>query len=212
MQKDAATETAPSPTPTPADEAARSPADTGPIDVDFVEDAPKEPRRPRVARVADVTKLEATADDVFGGAVNETTNARAARGAPQGNDATPKRGRKKKTEAPPAEPTSEHLATALGLVATADAFFVAHVRERYSEVLTPENLESLARKVATAPEQQRALAEPLARGLAEEGIELPWWAQLGMAAAGVYLPKMAMLSQLDKQAAEAKKQRESEGA
>jgi len=197
-------DSSPTPTPTP-DEAARSPTDTGPIDAEVVEETSKA-RPPRVARVADVKRLESTADDVFGGAVTDTVNARAAR--PPGDDGapTPKRGRsKKKAEAPPSEPSDKHVETARGLLLMADSFFVAHVRSRYADALEPENVEQLARKCAATPEQVNALAEPLARGLAEENVELPWWAQLGLAASGVYLPKLMMLSALDEQVAAKKK-------
>jgi len=190
------------PTSTPAETAARSPEDTGPIDAEVVEEAPKA-KATRVARVADVKRLESTADDVFGASVTDTVNVRTSR--PAGEEGAPKRGRKKKVEAPPVEPSDKHVETARGLLMMVDSFFVAHVRTRFAESLEPENVEQLARRCSATPEQIDALAEPLARGLAEEGVELPWWAQLGLAASGVYLPKLMMLHALDEQVAAAKK-------
>lgn len=191
-------------TPTPtAEERARSPEDSGPIDAEVVEETPA-PKKPRVARVADVKKLDASADDVFGAPVTDTHNARS-RGPGTSDDAPPKRSRRKKAAPEPApEPTDKHIETARGVVMLADSFFIAHVRQRYADSMTPESVEQLASRLAMKPEQVDALSEPLARGLAEEGVELPWWAQLGMAAAGVYLPKLMLLTKLDEQAAAAK--------
>lgn len=186
---------------TEADEAARNPKDTGPIDAEFSEASPAPKPPPRVARVADVKPLDA--GGVFGGPVNDTHNARAARGAQSDDAPKGKRGRKAKAPQEPAqEPTEKHLDTARGLVITADAFFRQHVRSRFEEALTEESLAQLDAKVKLQEGQIDALADPLARGLAEEGVELPWWAQLGLAGFGMYAGKLAMLSSLEKKVKE----------
>jgi hypothetical protein len=165
-------------------------------DADFVETEPTEKPKPRVARVTDVSRLESA--DPFGGPVNETANARA-RGEPKADAPKGKRGRKPK--AAPAEPVdpSTHLDAAKGIIAVADSVFRASVRGRYADDLTEENLSALDKRLALTPAEMDALAGPLAQGLAENGVELPWWAQLAMAGVGLYGPKLGMLASLDKQ-------------
>jgi hypothetical protein len=183
------------------DERARSPVDTGPIDAEVTEEA-KAPRAPRVARVADVKPLDV--DSVFGGAVQDTPNAKAARAASANEAPKAKRGRKPKAPEPEKSP-EEFEAMARGLLTMADGFFRSHVRGRYEEHFAPEFMAQLDAKMKLQEPQIDAMAEPLARGLQENGVDLPWWAQFALAGFGVYAGKLGTLATLDKKVEEHQK-------
>lgn len=178
------------------EEKARDPKDTSVIDAEVTEEA-KAPRPPRVARVADVKKLNA--EDVFGGSVNETSNARAPRGDANGAVPGPKKGRKAKgAQQPTQEVTDKHYETAVGMLVMVDMFTRGWAATRYEDVLEPTSLKDLDQRLKLTEAQIDGMSEPLARGLAENGVELPWWAQLGLAGAGVYANKLGTLAQLEK--------------
>lgn len=181
---------------------ARDPKDTGVIDAEFSEEPKQEaPKGPRVARVADVTPLRA--DEVFGGNVKDTANASAPRGARSAPGEAPKRGRKPKAAPEPAQTvTDKHLDTAKGMLQTFDMLFRMQVRSNFEDFLTAENLAALDQKVKLQEEQVEGMAAPLAVGLAENGVELPWWAQFGLAGLGAYGGKLVMLQKLKKRCEE----------
>lgn len=185
------------------DERARDPNDKTPIDAEVSEEVPR--KRKRVARVADVTKLEDAAGDVFGAPVNDTHNARRTEAPPPQEDA-PKRGRKKKAPEPEAVPTQKHAETAEGMVLLADAVFVGIARNQLGSVLEASNLEMLVKEhLILKPEQVKAMSQPIARGLAEENVDLPWYWQLALAGGAIYAPRVGMVMSILKQAEEAKK-------
>lgn len=166
------------------------------IEGEFKEVKEGDPKPPRVARPADVKPLSSTAGDVFGGDVNDTSNAKrarpdAAQGAPKGKP----RG-KAKAAPEPVDP-EKYLSTARGFLMTGDVLFRGYIKSRYADVLEEESLRKLDAQMALGEANIDAMAEPLAEGLAEEGVELPWWAKLAMAGAAVYAPKLAALSKLE---------------
>lgn len=178
------------------EERARDPKDTGPIDAEVTEET-KTPRPPRVARVADVKPLNAS--EVFGGPVNETSNARAPRGEANGAQSGPKKGRKGKVAQGGApEVTDKHQETAVGMLVMLDMLTRQWAASHYEDVLEPASLKDLDQRLKLTDAQIDGMSEPLARGLAENGVELPWWAQLGLAGAGVYASKLGTLTQLEK--------------
>ncbi len=178
------------------DAKARDPKDTGPIDAEVVSETPNPPRS-KVARPADVKPLSSVAGDVFGAEVNDTANVKRERPAAQSTDPKAKGSKKKKPVAEPAD-ASEHEETATGFVMTADAMFRAYAARRYAPVLDDASLKSLDAQLSLTEAQQAALAKPLAKGLAESGAEVPWWASLALAGGAMYLPKLAALAALDK--------------
>lgn len=179
------------------DAKARDPKDTGPIDAEVISETPNPPRA-KVARPADVKPLSSVAGDVFGAEVNDTANVKRERPAQAAGAADQKgKGKKKKPVAEPVD-ESEHEETAAGFVLTADAMFRAYAARRYAPVLEPASLKQLDEQLALTEAQQRALAKPLAKGLAESGAEVPWWASLALAGGAMYLPKLAALAALDK--------------
>lgn len=191
------------PTNTTDEVRARDPKDTGPIDAEVISETKRPAAAPRVARVADVRKLDA--DDVFGGAVSDTENVKRARGeAPPPTGKNAKKG-KKKVDAPPAEPpTEKRLEEARGLLMMADMIFVGWARSTLSDDLEAASLDELAKRMSARPEQLDAMAPPLAEGLAEEGVELPWYMRLALAGGAVYGPKVLLIMQVKQQAEKAK--------
>lgn len=185
-------------TQTKANEAkARDPKDTGPIDAEVVSETPNPPRA-KVARPADVRPLSSVSGDVFGAEVNDTANVKRER--PAATPGAEAKGKGKGKKKPVAEPVdaNEHEETAAGFVMTADAMFRAYAARRYAPVLEPSSLKQLDEQLALTEAQQAALAKPLAKGLAESGAEVPWWASLALAGGAMYLPKLAALAALDK--------------
>ena len=184
------------------DERARDPKDTGPIDAEVVSET-KKPAAPRVARVADVRKLDAA--DVFGGDVSDTENVKRARGeAPPPTGKNAKKGKKKADAPPPEPPTEKRLEEARGLLMMADMIFVGWARSTLADDLEAASLDELAKRMSARPEQLDAMAPPLAEGLAEEGVELPWYMRLALAGGAVYGPKVLMIMQVKQQAEKAK--------
>lgn len=187
-----------SPTQTTSNDArARDPKDTGEIDAEVIEETPAAKPPPRVARPADVRPLSSVGGDVFGGDVSDTSNAKRERTPPSGEPAPKKKRGKGKAQAEPVD-VDAHRETAKGFVVTADALFRGWAKSRYSAVLDENSLRQLDAQLALTEPQADALADPLARGLAESGVEIPWWGQLALAAGAMYVPKLGALAQLDR--------------
>lgn len=184
------------------DERARDPKDTGPIDAEVTEgpkkpNAPKAP--PRVAKVGDVKPLNA--GEVFGGPVNEASNARAPRGEANGTPPGAKKGGKgKRAQAAAQEPITaeEYLETAVGMFVTVDMLTRGFVANRYSDILEPQSLAQLDERIKLKPHQVEGMSKHLAKGLEESGTKMPWYVALGFAASAVYVPMVGTLGGLEK--------------
>lgn len=163
---------------------------------------------PKVATGADAATFDAGA--LFGGEVNQTHNEARAKGAapaPEAaGDAPPKRKRRGKNAEPePVDPVAfaKSEETAAGLILTVDALMQQVARSRYAEVLTAENLDQLVAQHIAIPEaSRRSLSSPLAQGIRENGLEIPWWGQFMLAGIGIMAPRIAVMAQLDKQVEE----------
>lgn len=178
------------------DAKARNPKNTEILDAEVLSETPNPPRS-KVARPADVRPLSAVSGDVFGAEVSDTANVKRERPAAAAAQAT-ERPKKKKKSADESADASEYESTATGFVLAADAMFRAYAARRYAPVLEAASLKELDEQLALTPAQQSALAQPLAKGLAESGAEVPWWASLALAGGAMYLPKFAALAALDK--------------
>ena len=175
---------------------------------------PVEPAEPPKVEPPPVEKKVADVSSIFGDEVAESPHVTAARpeATPTVDDAPPppkRRGRKKKDAAPEVvEVTDRHRAEALGIVNTMDAFLRMHARGKYEAILEEETLAQLDRKLALSDAEKAALADPLAQGFAEEGVEVPWWAGLALAGIGLMGPRMGMLARLDRRKVEWEKSQE----
>lgn len=173
---------------------------TQPVDVEPVAEPKKAPE------VVDVAQI-------FGGEVADTANAKAApRERPDDApaDSTPapapkKRGRPRKNpEATPA-PASPKTATvtvdvsgrldeARELIAMGDGLLNLYASSQLKKRL--DNWAEMEAMLATTPAERDRLALPLARGLAEHGAQIPWYAMLGIAAAALYGPRVALVARV----------------
>lgn len=146
---------------------------------------------------------------VFDGPVRDVTKKRSQRAVDPGEttdaevvDATeaPKGRRKRKGKAEKVEVDPEaKLNEARGLVKTAELFHMMVTRKRLAVAgYVGAELESAVAEHAFSDQEVDSLAEPLAEGLAKEGVELPWEVRALLAGVVVMLPRMAMASEQEK--------------
>lgn len=184
------------------EERARDPKDNAPIDAETQpvgEQRAKGPAAPRVAKLTDVKPLKA--EEVFGGPVNEASNAKAPRGEANGTQAGAKKGGKgKRAQAPAQEPITaeEYLETAVGMFVTLDMVTRGFVASRYADILEPQSLADLDARIKLKPPQVEGMSKHLAKGLEESGTKMPWYVALGFAASAVYVPMVGTLGGLEK--------------
>lgn len=145
--------------------------------------------------------------DVFDGPPNDPAGARgrepaAEKGPPAGKKGGARRGKGGKT--PAEEKSPEELAAlkeakkgeARGILLTLSAMQRGVVRRQYQELIPPQELDPLLEQLKPTEEELESLADPLAEGLAEEGISLPWYARLALAAVPALVRQAGINSQL----------------
>lgn len=194
--------------PEPAEEQ-KPPVDPGPPeDGQVVEEGPKrDPPSPRPAEVKPAAAAEAFS--VFDGPVDDAKNARRTAQEPRAGPKKPPKGKKPKgAAAAEPEPTEDpalreqlyqrRLGEARGLVRAWDRMQRAKVRARYEAILAPESLEQLDQQIALTPHEVDDIAEPLAEGLLEEGLEFPWWARVALALYAASSSRQAALRELER--------------
>jgi len=189
MSSEHAEKPADSSTPTPSLEAQR--AET---DAEVIEEAKPKVEPKKAKRVADVSPVNVA--DIFGEPVEDSAAAKK-RGPKAEGEEAPKR-RKKKAEPEPVVVTDEHEAQARGLLLVVDGVGRSLVAGRYGSLLTPESAAQLDERMRLGEAELAALTPSLARGLAENDVELPWWAQFALAAGGLAVPRVAILMELER--------------
>ncbi len=160
---------------------------------------------------------------MFGGEVNDTHNAQQ-RGAradihaadevgasieSPGEEQAPRR-RKKRGEKEPVIVTDDQVAEALGAVMLLTGMYKANADRKWGDTFAPEWKKEQLDKLEVSQDEALTVARPLARGMAEHGITLPWWAQCAAASLAIMQPRMALVNGIDA-AIEKRKKLESEG-
>lgn len=146
---------------------------------------------------------------MFGGEVNETHNAqqrgeRAEQHPADALDASieqpgeqaPRR-RKKRGEKEPVIVTDEQVAEALGAVLLLAGMYKANADRKWGDTFAPEWKREQLDKLEVSQDEALTVARPLARGMAEHGITLPWWAQCAAAALPIMQSRMALVNGID---------------
>jgi hypothetical protein len=155
-------------------------------DAEVVQDVPPRPK------VVSAKPLDAS--KVFDADVSDASNAKRGERPPDAEPgAAPERKKRRakkgdEDDAPP-EVTDVHLTKARNYVRTADSLHRAGLRHRYADVLDPNSLADLDRRMTLAPEQVDLMANPLAEGLARHGAALPWYVELGIGAFGIAIAR-----------------------
>lgn len=171
--------------------------------------APPKPAQPaRPTKPTDARPL--AADSVFGGRVADTANAtkRAATVEvldPEPDDEAPRaskgrKGKKGRAEPEPVVVTDKHRAAAAAAVRALEGVPKVVAARRYSTVFSAAQLEGIDAALTYSDAERELLIGPLAQGAAEHGLSLPWYAEFGIAAMMVTLPRFAMFSEFEKQA------------
>ncbi len=204
--------------PEPAEK--KPPVDPGPPEdaqvVDEPKAAPNSSPRPEVKPAS-----AAEAFGVFDGEVEDAKNARRTRQEPRTSTkvkgAKGKKGKAAAAAEEPAEPEltpeqlwQKKLGEARGLVRMWDRMQRAKVRERYEQILEPASLEQLDQQIALTPQEIEDIAEPLAEGLVEEGVDFPWWARVLLAAYAASSSRQAALRELERRYEAWQKQQEAQ--
>lgn len=181
----------------------------GEEDAEFVEVPPTKPAKPaKPGKPTDARPLNV--ESVFGGKVADTPNAaRRPAGGPQDavfeGEGEPKKrgpGRPKKGEPkPPVVVTDKHRAAATAAVRTLEGLPKVVAARRYSTVFDESKLAAIDDALTYSDAERELLVGPLAQGAAENGLTVPWWAEFGFAAMMVTLPRFAMFSEFEKEAA-----------
>lgn len=138
---------------------------------------------------------------VFDGSPKDPPSAKrgaAPAAAPEEKKGAKKARKGKKPE--PAEPTPEEeeadharkVKQARGFLKTMINTQKMIVSRQYAEYFEGPELEALLDSLDLTEDELDALAEPLADGMTEEGINLPWWAQFAFALGGSGIPKRQM--------------------
>lgn len=117
--------------------------------------------------------------------------------APAGPAKAPaKRGRRGKNDPPP-PPTETQRQASASIIATVDAVYSGRARRIIEDIAHPSaQREATIASMALTPDERRNLSDALARGLAANGQEIPWWVGLGLAFAGAYMPREGLLRAL----------------
>ena len=155
---------------------------------------------------------------MFGGDVNETHNAQQRGERPAelhaaddvGASIEQPRRRKKKGEKEPVIVTDEQVAEALGAVLLLTGMYKANADRKWGDTFAPEWKREQLDKLEVSQDEALTVARPLARGMAEHGITLPWWAQCAAAALAIMQPRIALVNGIDA-AIEKRKKLEAEG-
>lgn len=179
-----------------------------PVNERGTEDAVIEQDAPPRKRV--VSAAESADFAVFDGPANDPKRARSSRNAPKDGDAQgdaeqkPKRGRgrpkKVQQEATPEQAQAfadAKFLEAKGLVQTFDAMHQMGARSKFQGRLPEPTIDEVCKRIAFNPSEVDAMARPLAEGMAAEGVELPWWARLGLVLVPVMAQRLMMLSAIE---------------
>ena len=188
--------------------AAAAPEPLGPAET--AEATPVGPQRPATPAPPRPAELKATnasgSFGVFDGPVDDAKNARRpAQDAPKasaGKGGKKVGGKKAVEEEPPVDPVEAHrkrLTEAKGLIRMWDSHQRAGVRERYVDILPPEQLEQLDSQLKLTDREMDELADPIAEGMEELGVELPWWARAGLVLLMLTSSRRAVLASLERQ-------------
>lgn len=133
--------------------------------------------------------------NVFDGAPKDPEAARRAApadgAAPSEEKGKKGKGKRGRPPAPPELTEEEEAARHARLVLQARGTLLTLINmqkmictRQYAGYISEELLASLLSKLDLTEEELNALAPPLADGMVEGGVELPWWAQFGLALGG----------------------------
>lgn len=162
--------------------------------------------------------------------MTDTPNALAKHEAPAATEAAPSPGpeghevpaahdaheapkvRRKRGEPAPVVVTDEHLSDAVGLLTMSGEAFAMYKRGQWSNHRNAAGRPLDAAFVAHHVEQLRfssdevmAMARPLARGMAENNVRMPWYAQFFLAALPLVGPRLSIAQGVDAALAKAAK-------
>ena len=100
--------------------------------------------------------------------------------------------------------TDEHMQDAVGILTMAGEAFAAYkhgqwtnYRNARGESLSPQYVKQQSDSLKFTPEEVQMMATPLARGMAENGLRLPWYAQFALAALPLVGPRFSLAQGLD---------------
>lgn len=106
--------------------------------------------------------------------------------------------RRKKGEPEPVIVSDQHLSDAVGLVTLVTNAYASSRKSAWTNGgLDVDYVEVEVAKLRLDADETLIIANPLARGLAEYGVSLPWWAQFGGALLSVYGERMGRARGID---------------
>lgn len=168
--------------------------------------------------------------DIFGEEVTDTPNALAKSEAPAVTEGAPSPGdegheghaapdapevskpRRKRGEPAPVVVTDEHLSDAVGLLTMSGEAFAMYKRGQWSghrnaagRPLDAAFVNQYVEQLRFSSDEVMTMARPLARGMAEHGVRMPWYAQFFLAALPLVGPRLSIAQGVDAALAKAAK-------